>query len=208
MTKRREKLHGDPVLVDVLDDTNLQPLETEVPSQTGAPVATTARPRPESELSPDERRIRELEHQLALERGGKVPEQVFEPDQGAGEEIVIHFVNDGLSVLGKIWCRGEEIRIVKGSTTYQETVDRLGNSWLDLRDNPQGQETRWGQEKFRAGPWPGLSLEEAAKVAKFEALSPLHEGGPKVGGPSEEALRRAAAQARARGSNPPRVLAS
>ena len=207
MTKRREKLHGDPVLVDVLDEQNLQPLDTDVPSQPGAPVTTTVRVTPESELSPQERRIRDLEHQIALERGSLDPEQVFEPEEGDGEEIYIHFVNDGLSVLGKIWCRGEEIRFVKGTGAYLETVDRLGNSWVDLRDDPRAQELRWGQEKFRSGPWPGLSLEDAAKVARFETLSPLHEGGAKVSGPGEEELRRAAMKARARGANPPRVLA-
>lgn len=48
------------------------------------------RPVPDSQLTAEQRRIRDLENQLALERGRKDPEPEFEPKVNDAEGIHIH----------------------------------------------------------------------------------------------------------------------
>jgi len=150
---------GEPTVVDVLTQG--------IPAPVTAPAAT--RPVPETELSPDQRRIRDLEDQLAKERGKKDPEEELEfvePD--ADGNILIHFLDDGFTALGKVWYRGQELEFTPGSGAYNDTRDRNGNSWLDLAGNDMAQIHRYGRVMFRLGPWPGLKLSEAP--VEFEGL--------------------------------------
>lgn len=69
-----------------------------------------------------------------------------------GEVRTIHFVDDGLTALGKVWYRGEQISVDTASDDYQMTVDRTGRSWLDFDEVEQVE--RYGKVMFRPGPWP------------------------------------------------------
>ncbi|MCC2031944.1 hypothetical protein [Microbacterium allomyrinae] len=51
---------------------------------------------------------------------------------------------------GRVLRRGEEFEVTP--ELYAETLDRNGESWLDL--TPEQQVTRWGQQRFGAGPTP------------------------------------------------------
>lgn len=147
---------------------------------------------PPAELTPDQRRIKELEDMLAKERGKKDIEPEFTELPAAAVStgtIRIHFLEDGLTALGRIWYRGEELEVVPGSPEYADTCDRNGRSWLELRDNEFAQVERWGHIKFRSGPWPGRTLADAGRIA-FEPLRAV-SGDAKVAPPTEEELAKA-----------------
>src|SRR5436190_22180631 len=104
---------GDPQVVDVLADNSADragPVDPEVPdylpaAQVPAPVEPQQpadhRPVPEAELTPDQRRIRDLEDRLAKELGRKDPDlQLAAPaEPGAAGNIIIHFLEDGFTAL-------------------------------------------------------------------------------------------------------------
>jgi hypothetical protein len=179
--------------------TNPVPAEPE-PVEPASPLDLPPRPDrplPDSALTPEQLRIRELENQLALERGRKDPELEFEPlaDADAPSDLIfIHFIADGLSVLGKIWTRGEELRFDPRSRAYADTCDRNGRSWLEVRDDPVAQERRWGEVKFRSGPWPGDTL-----------LAVANQHFDYGEGPTHEQLRAAHAAEQRRAGAPPRL---
>lgn len=96
-------------------------------------------------------------------------EKVVEEELPSSGKFVIHFVNDGLTVLGVMTYRGQELEFEIGSPAYNDTKDLNGWSFLELRRNPEAQENLWGEEKFREGPWKGKSFADI----KFEALKKL-----------------------------------
>lgn len=169
------------------------------------PAVSSERPAADAELTDDQRRIRDLEHQLARERGVKDPDvDLVVPEQpGSPDNILIHFLEDGLTALGQVWYRGQELEFEPGGAAYEDTRDRNGFSWLDLRGDEFAQVERWGKVMFRAGPWPGKSLLDAASVP-YAALKPLN-GGPAVQAPTEEELAAAAAAEARRGRAAPRL---
>lgn len=182
-------------------DTTLDPQPDEPPVIPAPTDPTPTRPAPEHVLSPEQRRIRDLENQLALERGKKDPEPELEPPAEDGENVVIHFVADGITALGHNWYRGQELEFTVGSPAYRDTCDRHGWSWLSLRDDEAAQVAKYGEVKFRPGPWPGQDYLDASTAA-YEPLRPLRGDG-KVERPSEDDLRRAAlAEAKRRRAAP------
>lgn len=164
---------NDPQVVDVLAGATMDPAFTPPPASMN-PAAAVApvvpiRPVPEAQLSPEQRRIRELEDTLAKERGRKDPEPELDTaTPGADGNILIHFLEDGFTALGNVWYRGQELEFDLNGGAYADTRDRNGRSWLELRDDDMAQIRRYGKVMFRSGPWPGLKLSEA-DVA-FESL--------------------------------------
>jgi hypothetical protein len=153
------------------------------------------RPTPEAQLTPEQRRIRQLEDQLARAQGEKDPERELERPVGKeGEKVLIHFAADGLTSLGQVWYRGQELEIVIGSGAYQDTCDRTGWSWLSLVDDEFGQMNRWGRVMFRRGPWRGGSYSDDRR----EALSGITS-------PSQEELLAASRAEASRGRAAPRL---
>lgn len=67
--------------------------------------------------------------------------------------ITVHFVDDGLTLLGKVWYRGEELTINPHTNQWNEAVEVLT---LD----EFAQEERWGRRFFRMGLWRGKHLDE------------------------------------------------
>lgn len=172
-----------------------------------APVAPVSVPEPQDGPTPEQARIAELEAKLAaLEaKASASPElvqygdfedaksELVEPEDRA-DNILIHFVADGFTALGQVWYRGQEIEFTPGSGAYEDTKDRNGKSWLDLRDDEYAQIDRYGEQKFRSGPWRGKTYRAAAGT--FEK----REG---VEGPGEEELLKAErAEARRRRAAP------
>lgn len=197
-TRGRQRPNS-PQVVDPLAEPAEQPTPVEPVDE--AP-AEPVRPAPESQLTPEQRRIRELENQLALERGAKDPEVEFDElaSPGDGGNIVIHFLEDGFTALGQIWMRGQELEFEPGSQAYRDTCDRHGRSWLELRGDEFGQVERWGAVMFRNGPWPGKPLTAVAG----ETFEPVRApDGSVVRGPSAQELEAAAvAEAKRRRAAP------
>lgn len=82
---------------------------------------------------------------------------------GTGETIVFHVLIDGVTAFGNVWYRGQEIEIEKGTAAYKRTLDKHGNSWLDIIGDEHAQYARWGERKFGVGtfrPLPGEKFED------------------------------------------------
>lgn len=153
---------------DLFGESVVTPVPPAVPV---TPVAS--RPVADATLTPDQLRIRDLENRLALSEGKKDVEPVLIKPGSGSDNIVIHFLEDGLTALGVVWMRGQELEFTPGSQPYEDTKDRNGVSWLSLVDDDFGQVEKWGKVMFRRGPWPGKGYGEA----KFEALRSLSGDG-------------------------------
>lgn len=74
-----------------------------------------------------------------------------------------HVLEDGLTLanqFGKAYVtmRGESFTITE--KMISASLDRFGNSWLDLIDNPEAQLARFGGKIYLApGPWPFAPVE-------------------------------------------------
>lgn len=163
-----------PVIVDIF----ATGAPTSDPAPPPAASATDPAPTPAAEavatlpaeLTPDQRRIRELEDLLAKERGKKDPAPTLQRAKPGGKDnIVIHVVHNGFTSNGQTWYFGQEMEFTPNSKAYLGTVDRTGNSWLDLRDDESAQIDKYGDVMFRSGPWPGKKYIDADK-AEFERL--------------------------------------
>ncbi len=153
--------------------------------------SSSARPVPESEQTPDQRRIRQLEDQLAREQGRKDPGIEYEaPAQPGAETIIIHFLEDGFTALGQLWYRGQELEFDPNGQSYKDTFDRNGRSWLELRSDEFGQVEKYGRIMFRTGPWPGKSFTEVAKLNVARPLRAVGSDEP-VQPPTAEELEAA-----------------
>lgn len=141
--------------------------ELENAALTGAaPDVPPSRPKPDNELTPEQLRIRELEHKLALQSGSSEPAEQFD-DVADGEKILIHVLEDGFTALDRVWYRGQEIEFVKGGQAYKDTFDRAGESWLNLTTAEQYR--RWGTARFAVGPWPGVAYDDESAEAQERA---------------------------------------
>lgn len=132
-------------------------------------AATPAVPAP---LTEKQREIQDLEDQLARRTAAAVEhaEPVYSDTVADGEKILIHVVLDGFTALGEVWYRGQELEFVKGSPDYLRTVNRRGESWLDLAHDVQGQYDRWGKQYIAPGPFVGLRHEKFDdEIAKADA---------------------------------------
>jgi len=110
-----------------------------------------------------------VSHANALSEGkAQLPQGSF--DQTLAEEldqtILLHFLEDGFSAFSAVWYRGQELEIVKGSPSYEATLDRNGESWLELVDNEGEQVKRFGKVIFRKGPWFGEVSSEPEYLAQ------------------------------------------
>jgi len=166
---------------------------------TTAPRSGQERPAPYEDLTPDQRRIRDLEDQLAKALGSKDPQLKYEKAK-SGEKILIHFLHDGFTAFGTVWFRGQEIELEMGGDAYRQTQNRQGVSWLSFRDDAAMQYKLYGREMFRSGPWPG---EQSYTASEGLWEQRLDENGYPVSGPSRTELADADARERARGRGVP-----
>jgi hypothetical protein len=158
-----------------------------------------SRPKPAAELTPEERALREQQHQAALAETARfetVPPQ-YEP--AAGEGVLIHFIEDGLTAFGQIWYRGQELQIGPDHPRWAEAL-----GWITL--NRMEQVERWGRQFFEPGPWPGRNS-YADALGSFEQRYASRDADGKLSkpfaGPSEDQLRSADEAERRRGRGVP-----
>jgi hypothetical protein len=154
--KKPEPAPVDPAVAAVLAARNAAPVEAPRPAKP-APVET-----------PEQARIRELEHQLALQR---TKEFEAAPDQeivASGEtKLTIHFLIDGFTACGRVWMRGQELEFDIPGLPFEDTKDRNGETWLAFDDAAQME--HYGKVYFRRGPWPGSGYEDPAAGAAAHA---------------------------------------
>jgi hypothetical protein len=62
----------------------------------------------------------------------------------------IHFLHDGLTSLGKVFTRGDELELT--DEVLEETTDTKGHSWTSLTEDEQAE--RFGKVYFADGPFP------------------------------------------------------
>lgn len=130
------------------------------------------RPVPEAQLTPEQKRIRDLEDRLAHKNANFDPE----PELVSTEDgIHFHVIKDGFNAFGQIWYRGQELLVNPNGEIAEGTRDRLGNSWLDLIDDPSGQMDQFGDHYLRRGPFKGRKGEvfndEIAQLDKRRGLA-------------------------------------
>ncbi len=166
------------------------------PAEAVEEVATPA-PAPDAELTPEQMEIKRLRDRLAQSEGRKDIEPEVEDVTPNDENIVIHFLEDGLTALGKVWYRGDELEFAPGSQAYKDTCDRNGRSWLELRNNEFAQVDRWGKIMFRNGPWPGKTYADGT----FEAMRSDRDPNVSIKPPTADEIA-AAEKARARRAAP------
>lgn len=137
------------------EDEELARLQAELSKP--APVYT------EVELTPKQRQIQELRDKLAQRQAEEIaaaaPSYEDELDPNA-DKILIHIVEDGITIQGEVWYRGQEIEFTVGSKAHQQTLNKYGKSWLDMADDEEAQYNRWGKLYFKAGPWRGRRLSQ------------------------------------------------
>jgi len=93
----------------------------------------------------------------------------------------VHAVESGITIAGFVLKRGESITLTAAQVA--DTVDRDGNSFLDLSDDDQL--ARWGSVKFGQGPAPegmaawqddSLARSDAREAARADALRIVDRG--------------------------------
>jgi exonuclease VII large subunit len=129
------------------------------PAEAPARKRAPRRPKPESQLTPEEKQIRDLQDQLAKKRAAEIEaaEDVYEEDE-AGDGVLIHFLEDGLTFAGRVWYKGQEANFPLNGEAYEQTKDITGKSWLDVAGDDYAQVELYGRVLFRKGPWPGRKL--------------------------------------------------
>ncbi|MFE6255134.1 hypothetical protein [Agromyces sp. NPDC057865] len=97
----------------------------------------------------------------------------------------IHFLQPHSFGISDSWLAGEYMAR-RGETVtitdaiIEQSIDREGNSWLALADDPDAQVARWGRVVFGIGPWPeaepvlvpgSVEWTEAREIARKAAWS-------------------------------------
>jgi hypothetical protein len=127
-------------------------------------------------------REKEQEHQAAIKAAQEVERMsrmtvapiVAKPGEISGDkdyDILVHILEDGFTVLGTVWYRGQEIGIKKGSAADELSTDKNGHHWYD-RD-PADQMEYYGKQMFGLGPWP---FQKAAPNDEQDYMSALASG--------------------------------
>ena len=148
---------------ETLDQLRIRELQEEL----GKPEPKVVVPEvfvPVEQLNEDQKRIRELEDQLARKntRIFENSEDQYEILEGE-ETILIHFVEDGLTALGRVWYTGQELEFAIGGKAYEQTKNRFGVSWVEQSENDQIEKR--GKVYFRRGAWPGKQYDNSAASA-------------------------------------------
>lgn len=148
----------------------LERTKAELETAKNHPTDATGRPLADSQLTPEQLQIRALQDELARTKGASIETIQEVVEEVNGEGFLIHILEDGLTVAGRVRYRGEEILF--GPEAYEETKDRFGQSWLHQDDTAQFE--RWGSVKFRKGPWPGKKTydENALANANIRSVAP------------------------------------
>lgn len=111
--------------------------------------------------------------------------EITEGDPNDPESVMINFVDDGLTLLGRTWTRGEELAVKKGSDEWKQTLDGRGRSILEYSEKEQL--ARWQRRIFSQGAWlgtgydlndPSLTADERAMLKQAEERRAIRSAQP------------------------------
>lgn len=89
------------------------------------------------------------------------------------EQFLVHFLSSITVNLdqhrAEVMVRASELLVT--DTVREASIDRNGNSWLDLLDNPEAQELRYGRVVFARGPFPAGELTTEPGTPEHEAAA-------------------------------------
>lgn len=145
----------------------------------GLPVSSEARvvsitvepPKPYDELTAEEKAARDQQHQQSLAANAAFAAQ--EPEEivpVAGDNVVIHFVDDGFTAFGKVWLRGNQLSIGPSHPRWPDAV-----RWITL--TPPEQFERYGKQYFAPGP---VQRQESAREQWLQVEARRHMRPPQV----------------------------
>lgn len=100
--------------------------------------------------------------------------------KSGAESITVNFVEDGFTALGKVWYRGEELTVQKGSEDWDKTLTG-GRSWLEFTEAQQ--EAAYGRRMFREGRWSGKKYEITDDLSDEEKAALLKANAERFGDP-------------------------
>ncbi len=100
--------------------------------------------------------------------------------------VTINFVEDGLTILGKVWYRGEVLTLAPGTKNWDEAMVNLykgSSERIMFAHMDEDQQIRkWGRRFFRPGIWRGVPLDQiedenlsAVEKAQLVKAQRLHE---------------------------------
>lgn len=183
---------------------------TDAPTPPSAPAATTKKRGPKSRAEIEAELRAELEAEIRAETEAKIRAEVeaeaaqkativasandSSPVSGMDlgdspqEEgaVTINFVEDGLTILGKVWYRGETLSLVPGTPNWEEAHVNLSKKdhtkiLFALMTEDQ-QIVKWGKRYFREGVWTGVRLDQInddllteGERAQLEKAQRLHD---------------------------------
>lgn len=147
-----------------------QVVEAEVPSR--EEIEAEVRAQIEAEQR-EEARAREMASDAKPVSGRDLDGDPTQP--GA---VTVHFVEDGFTLLGKVWYRGEELTINEGTEQWEAALYK-GGPRIVLQLDEFEQEEIYGRRYFREGTWRGkgfdltdkdLTEEERRALEKAEQI--------------------------------------
>jgi hypothetical protein len=155
-------------------------LRAKIEAETAARVEAEVRARIEAEYAEKEREAAEARALAAEAR--PIAGREIDGDPTDENAVTVHFVEDGLTLLGKVWFRGEELTVNPGTRQWEEVqVVLKGGSKRNLLTLDEDEQIdRWGKRFFREGLWrgkrltdiddPELSDEERAALKKAQQI--------------------------------------
>jgi hypothetical protein len=171
----------------------------EMAARVNSSVVESFRPRPESELTEEEKAERQRLHAEAIRLGAAMPPVQFEPPQPDQDTELIHITGEGegFTAFGQVWHRGQELELVIGSDRWNEA-----QRWINMTDAQQ-MERYGGKVMFRHGPWPGARSYAAGLQDGQPVRMMSLDGKTEVGGPTLEQLHQADQAEQQRGRRVP-----
>lgn len=133
---------------DSAKETELTPDQLRIKELEAALAAQDEKDAEEVELTADQRRILELEALLAEKQAVSTEKLQYAPEPEHGEKLLFHFRKDGLILFGNVWMRGQEIEVVVGSPQYSRA-----KAVLDIADDEDAQLAKWGDRYLAPGPF-------------------------------------------------------
>ncbi len=184
----------EPRVMQVSNTTSTDEVSEEEAAELAALQRALAKPIPEpaapkyvpyDQLTPTQKKIRDLKDQVARRDAEIADKSPMQYDTTDGDAILVHVLEDGFTACGVVWYRGQEIRFVKGGEAYEQTLNRDGESWLDLDDYEQYE--RYGKKMFGIGNWPGKKWGDVSGLTDEAEIAQARQAAQR------EARRKAAA---------------
>jgi hypothetical protein len=127
---------------------------------TEAQIADGATEQPERPKQPRKRAARKP----------RTPRTAAVPTDGKIHVHHVHFLEDGVTALDKVFVRGEEVEVREGTPWWEMLHDKEGNCLFAM--TPTDQARKFGKQLWGEGPWPFDPYDLQAKLDDGKTLTP------------------------------------